>query len=157
MSEVAALRVCARCHVDKPVDEFPVKVAARGTYSSYCRPCCREYAREHYRNNVAAYIARAKARAAIDRLENRRIVASYLSMHPCVDCGEADPIVLEFDHRDPADKASEVSRLIHSSTPGKVLREIEKCDVRCGNCHRIRTAAQFGSYRLGEDVLAYAI
>ena len=39
----------------------------------------------------------------------------------------------------------------------RVTAEIEKCDVRCGNCHRIRTAAQFGSYRLGEDVLAYAI
>ena len=43
------------------------------------------------------------------------------------------------------EQTAEVGRLIHSSTPGKVLREIEKCDVRCGNCHRIRTAAQFGS------------
>ena len=157
VSDGSLLRICARCHVAKPLSEFPVKNAARGTHSSYCRPCCREYGREHYRNNVAIYVAKAKARAAIERPANRRIVATYLSTHPCVDCGEADPVVLEFDHRDPAEKANEVSRLIHASTPGKLLREIEKCDVRCGNCHRIRTAAQFGSYRLGEELLAYAV
>ncbi len=157
MSDARLLHLCARCHVAKPLSEFPVKNADRGTYRSYCRPCCREYGKEHYRNNVAVYVAKAKARSTVDRLENRRIVAIYLSTHPCVDCGEADPVVLEFDHRDPAIKTNEVSRLIHASTRAQLLREIEKCDVRCGNCHRIRTAAQFGSYRLGEELLAYAV
>jgi hypothetical protein len=155
VSDLAPFRVCARCHVAKPLAEFPTKSAARQTYRSYCRPCRSEYGKEHYRKNVAAYMARSKARAPIDRKRNREFIAGYLSTHPCVDCGEADPIVLEFDHRDPNTKANEVGRLVHTTTLPAVRAEIAKCDVRCGNCHRIRTATQFGSYRLGEDLVSY--
>jgi hypothetical protein len=157
MSDPSVVRVCARCHVAKPLAEYPIKNAARGTYRSYCRPCCREYGKEHYRKNVAVYIAKAKARAPIDRKRNREFIAEYLSTHPCVDCGEADPVVLEFDHRDPQTKVTEVGRLIHMSGLAIVRAEVEKCDVRCGNCHRIRTAIQFGSYRLGEPIGAHFV
>jgi hypothetical protein len=157
VSDLSALRVCGRCHAAKLLTEFPIKNAARGTYGSYCLPCRRDYAKEHYRKNVAAYIARAKVRAPIDRKRNRQFVADYLSTHPCVDCGETDPIVLEFDHRDPKTKTDDVGRLIHSTTVANIRAEVDKCDVRCGNCHRIRTAAQFGSYRLGEPTIAYVV
>ena len=157
VSDPSALRVCARCHEAKSLAEFPIKNVATGSRGSYCIPCRREYSREHYRRNVAAYVAKAKRQAAIDRPLNRAYVLAFLSTHPCVDCGEPDPVVLEFDHRDPAAKRSEVGRLIHSSTINKVREEIERCDVRCGNCHRIRTARQFGSYRLQESALAYAV
>ncbi len=151
------MRVCARCHVEKALSEFPIKNAARGTYRSYCRPCCRAYGKEHYRKSTAVYIARSKARAPIDRKRNREFIAQYLSTHPCVDCGEADPVVLEFDHRDPATKRAEVGRLINTTTLAVVRAEVDKCDVRCGNCHRIRTATQFGSYRLGDPIHAYFV
>ncbi|HEY8758037.1 MAG TPA: hypothetical protein VIN74_06035 [Candidatus Limnocylindria bacterium] len=157
MSDLPIVRVCARCHTPKPLTEFPFKSAARGTYRSYCRPCCREYAKEHYRRNVAAYMARSKARAPIDRQRNREFIGEYLSTHPCVDCGEADAVVLEFDHRDPKTKRAEVGRLINTSTIGIVRAEIDKCDVRCGNCHRIRTAHQLGWYRVGEPTDAYLV
>lgn len=85
------------------------------------------------------------------------VVADYLSTHPCVDCGEADPVVLEFGHRDRNEKRADVGRLIHTSTVNVVRAEIEKCDVRCGNCHRVRTARQLGWYRLGEADLAYFV
>lgn len=157
LSVSTPLRVCARCHVPKPLSEFPIKSAARQTYRSYCRPCCSEYGKEHYRRNIAAYLSRARSRRTDDRPRNRAIVAEHLATHPCVDCGEADPVVLEFDHRDPTLKLADVGRLIHSGNALALRAEIEKCDVRCGNCHRIRTAKQFGSYRLGEEVLAYCV
>jgi hypothetical protein len=149
------LRVCSRCHAAKPLSEFPIKDKQRGTLRSYCRPCCSEYGKEHYRKNAGVYTARARARAAIDRPRNREYVATFLKTHPCVDCGEGDPIVLEFDHRDPTTKRDDVGRLMHMANLTAVVAEVEKCDVRCGNCHRIRTATQFGSYRLGEEILAY--
>jgi len=157
MSDELPLRLCSRCRVAKPLADFPIKNATKGRYRSYCRPCCSAYGKEHYRKNVAAYVSRSKARAALDRPRNRRFVAAYLSTHGCVDCGEADPVVLEFDHRDPTTKTEGVGRLVHTSRVAVVRTEIEKCDVRCGNCHRIRTATQFGSYRLRESIVAYLV
>lgn len=76
--------------------------------------------------------------------ENRRRMFRYFLDHPCVGCGETDPVVLEFDHRDPADKVGAVTALVHRRRWAIVLAEIDKRDVRCVNCHRRRTAEQFG-------------
>lgn len=56
----------------------------------------------------------------------------------CVDCGETNHIVLDFDHI--KDKKYNVSRMIHDGFSWKaIMKEIEKCEVVCANCHRIRT------------------
>jgi len=102
-------RVCARCHAEKPIEAFPIKDKVRGTRRSYCLPCCREYGKEHYQRNKAAYLGRTRARHAIDRQGNRNFIYEYLRSHPCVDCGIGDPVVLEFDHRDLAERSREVS------------------------------------------------
>ena len=140
-------RVCARCHGEKPVEAFPIKDKARGTRRAYCLPCRREYGREHYQKNRPAYLGRTRKRHVRVRRDHRALVIEYLRSHPCVDCGISDPVVLEFDHRDPADKTTEVGHLIHSATKIQLRAEIAKCDVRCGNCHRRKTLLQFGSYR----------
>jgi len=77
------------------------------------------------------------------RIENRALLLAHLLGHPCVDCGETDPVLLDFDHRDPASKRKEVGRLAATKPWPQVLAEIAKCDVRCANCHRRRTARQF--------------
>lgn len=55
----------------------------------------------------------------------------------CVDCGESDPICLDFHHRSPIDKLFEVPRNTGFSLK-QVQEEIEKCDLVCANCHRKR-------------------
>ena len=70
-------------------------------------------------------------------------MVGYLATHPCIDCGESDPIVLEFDHRNPSEKKDEISHMVSTAAPLSSLEaEIEKCDVRCANCHRRKTAKQ---------------
>ena len=67
-------------------------------------------------------------------------------MNPCADCGERDPVVLEFDHL--RDKTFDIgSKLIHKAWPA-VLAEIAKCEVVCANCHRRRTARRRGALRV---------
>jgi len=68
---------------------------------------------------------------------------TYLASHPCIDYGVDNVIVLEFDHRDPKDKLTNVGNMISSKRWARVRAEIEKCDVRCVNCHRRKTARDF--------------
>lgn len=79
---------------------------------------------------------------------HRERIAAYLDEHPCVDCGEADLRCLDFDHRDPAEKLSNVSALVWTHARWeRILVEIAKCDVRCANCHRKRTGEQRNDWR----------
>lgn len=61
--------------------------------------------------------------------------------------------VLDFDHEDPSSKSGEIGRLATSGMPWeRIVAEIEKCSVRCANCHRRRTAAMRGYWRPGVEV-----
>ncbi len=75
-------------------------------------------------------------------------VISYLKEHPCVDCGETDVVVLDFDHKDPTTKRDDLGRLIAVGYSWEYLQtEMNKCDVRCSNCHRRKTARERNTLR----------
>lgn len=95
-----------------------------------------EYHRIWYAKNRDKRIK--QIRACNDRLKerNRQFVFEYLNSHPCVDCGEDDPIVLEFDHVR-GKKYLDVCIVSRWGASLKKLQsEIDKCEVRCCNCHR---------------------
>src|SRR5690348_6781481 len=89
---------CSRCKAEKPDEEFAWRRRAKGQRDTYCRPCRAAYKQEHYRANKQRYIdAAARRKKAL--VEERFIfLVAYFRDHPCADCGETDPIVLEFDH-----------------------------------------------------------
>lgn len=145
---------CCRCHEDKPDEAFAFRSLATGVRQSYCRPCQAAYRREHYLRTRTTYIENERLRIRGHRALNRILILEYLRAHPCVDCGESDPVVLDFDHRDRASKCLEVSRLANAKTWSHVLMEIDKCDVRCASCHRRRTAEQFGWRKAAWESLA---
>lgn len=75
------------------------------------------------------------------RKENREKVHEYLRTHPCVDCGETDMVVLQFDHL--RDKVCGIGTMIANGyTWLKIYQEIEKCEVVCANDHQRRTAVR---------------
>ena len=77
----------------------------------------------------------------------RTWIRGYLSEHPCVDCGNTDHRVLEFDHVDPEKKKFTICRKIKDGVSLITLaKEVEKCQVRCANCHRIRTKEEKHCY-----------
>jgi hypothetical protein len=69
-----------------------------------------------------------------------RILARWKQLQGCIDCGyNANPDGLHWDHVRGV-KRCEVSACAHSWKT--VFDEVDKCEVRCGTCHFIRSAAQ---------------
>ncbi len=93
-----------------------------------------------YKNKEDLYAAQKRHRVRI-----REFLLGYLSNKKCIDCGEGDPVVLDFDHRKQSNKFKNISRMLsgHYSWES-ILKEIEKCDIRCANCHRRKTYIQLG-------------
>lgn len=57
----------------------------------------------------------------------------------CVDCGTKDHRILDFDHVVGSKVISICKARCNGQTEDSILNEIEKCEVRCANCHRIKT------------------
>ena len=137
------MKVCGKCRQEKNLDQYDWK---KGKLRSICKACVSLYTKEHYLNNKSYYIEKAKInrKRSHDRL--RAYLLSYYQNHPCIDCGESDPIVLEFDHV--KGKTKGISVMLTSAVSIATLeKEIEKCEVVCANCHRRRTTKTFGWYR----------
>lgn len=84
--------------------------------------------------------------------QNRLRMWQYLAQQRCIDCGEQDPVVLEFDHM--RDKRRNIAELISGGLTWAVIQaEIEKCEVRCANCHRRKTARERGFYERKANAL----
>lgn len=135
---------CCTCKVTKPLDEFNRLTKSKDGRQPSCRDCNKAY----HRDNWDRHMAQIRARKKIAVAEARAKLLEYLAAHPCVDCGEADIVVLEFDHVR-GEKAHNVTYLVNGGFGWpRVRQEIEKCDVRCANCHRRRTQQEAKSYRL---------
>jgi hypothetical protein len=68
-----------------------------------------------------------------------KIINAYKNF-PCMDCNVIYPYyVMDFDHRDPAQKIFNISKPPKQKDKNLIISEIMKCDVVCANCHRIRS------------------
>lgn len=135
------MKKCHRCKQMKPLDVI--------TSNGYCRPCNIEYGRQYQAKNRERRNAQNRRCAAKRYKMNRDHMIAYLGEHPCVDCGEADIVVLDFDHTDPSKKRAQIADVLGSWNWQTILAEIDKCLVRCANCHRRRTSIQLGWYKGG--------
>lgn len=131
--------------VSRPVDDFAWRRKARGQRDNYCRPCRAAYKQEHHAANRQRSIDAARRRTKAVVEERVRYLVAFFREHPCADCGEPDPIVLEFDHL--GDKEFGIAAGFRDRNRQSVLDEIAKCDVVCANCHRRRTARRGGFVR----------
>ncbi|MEX1178589.1 MAG: hypothetical protein WEB09_09020 [Nitriliruptor sp.] len=144
------LRRCQPCGGWFPLAAFAWRRVDRGLRDTYCYRCRSAYHRAHYQQNRERYIAMAAARRDREVERRTRQLLKYFATHPCVDCGETDPIVLEFDHI--GTKRFGISDGLRNRPWDVVLEEIAACEVVCANCHRRRTYRRGNAlrFRLGE-------
>lgn len=134
MNDKKEHKVCSKCQTVKSITEFNFRDSSRGKYHSYCKECGKSLTRSHYKRNKRLYLDRNN-----NAYEKHRKIVRQVKSRPCADCGVQYPFyVMDFDHRDEATKSFELNS-IQRKTIKAILREIEKCDVVCSNCHRERT------------------
>ncbi len=146
------VKTCNSCLGEKSLGDF----YARGDgHQSYCKLCqnggrwiggrirseeerirVNTQNRESYERNKEKYQKRTGVRNAKYKLKALR-AHGHVS---CQRCGFPHPAALEFHHRDPSTKEFNIATAVVA--PKKypweaILKELEKCDVICSNCHKI--------------------
>lgn len=136
------MKKCTRCGTTS--NNFGKNKTKKDGLQSTCKSCVKEINANYYKRTPEKNQAR---RATNERMRQdaRRFVYDFLKKNPCVDCGENDVVVLEFDHVR-GEKHKNISVMMQGGySLVRIASEIEKCDVRCANCHR-RITFQRGGY-----------
>ena len=83
--------------------------------------------------------AKERTAARFAGAERRQCLAIYKVTLGCVDCGYRDhAAALDCDHLPGTVKLFDISR-VASRSLSALIAELEKCEVVCANCHRVRT------------------
>lgn len=125
---------CIKCKERLSEDLFSFKDKAKGRRSSVCKKCHADYVRNWYKDNPISQ------RTATKELKARK--KQYirdLKSQPCMDCkGIFHFAAMDFDHRPETIKSFNPSSGWEYGWP-QLKAEIDKCDLVCANCHRVRT------------------
>lgn len=146
-------KFCVCCGMERDADkDFNWEYKNRGKRQARCKYCQSELSKLHYQNNKGIYNERTRTRKAQVLTENMSRVSSHLSTHPCVDCGKSDIRLLEFDHTNGQKSRGIADLLSWGFNWSTIEAEMAKCEVRCANCHRIKTIEQDRGWRSTQPV-----
>lgn len=136
---------CTLCDKELDIENFPIINYKTNKISSRCGECKREYDRKYWEANKNNRNVIKNENTKINRNKKRKFIVDFLKTSKCFDCENNDWRVLEFDHRDRKIKEFNLANSVQYSIE-RIQKEIDKCDVVCANCHRIRTIKQRGYY-----------
>lgn len=124
---------CLRCGKRRPLTKFHSHPTHKDRLQSWCGACQVRYQYEWRHSHPGAQRRRNKR-----AFETRRAwLDEHLSKCSCEICGESDPVVLDFHHRDPKKKVGSISNMIRRGHGlPSIKKEIKKCMVVCACCHR---------------------
>jgi hypothetical protein len=127
LSEVV-YKACSKCKISKPATKefFYIKRAKLDNLDSWCKSCHKKYQEKNFESH------RIRNKNYHKKCKKRAI--EYLGGQ-CQCCGFKKAMsVLQFHHRDPAEKEGDFKK-IRGMSPEKRKEELDKCDLLCANCH----------------------
>jgi hypothetical protein len=116
-------RICKKCNLEKNIEEFAIaKTTPKKVFRRrLCGKC---------------YYQTKKPRK--NKIKNEFF--EFKKTLKCLICGNNDFRVLDFDHIDPSKKSFNIGKQASQGIAFKsIMKEIDKCQVLCANCHRIKT------------------
>lgn len=143
-------KTCKVCGIEKDLSKFNVAKSNKDGKKGICRDCDNKRGREYFHDHKEEYRDYRRKQ----RHKRQKLVQSYKAV-PCMDCGVEYPYyVMDFDHRNPEEKEFLIAAAGYGMTTNgknrglkggggvseeRLLKEMQKCDVVCSNCHRERT------------------
>jgi hypothetical protein len=135
------MKQCSMCKEVKVRAEFNKRAASNDGVEAACRECKKQQGRAYYASHQDR---KTQVRATRQRhiRRNQEYVLALKQAGSCTDCGESDPVVLDFDHVTGV-KEGAISKMVRNAASlTSLAAEIAKCELRCANCHRRVTAAR---------------
>lgn len=72
--------------------------------------------------------------------ERRKLIDEIKLSKGCLHCGyKKHAVALDFDHLNPSEKHFNISQYFITAPIKKLMKEINKCQILCANCHRVKT------------------
>lgn len=124
-------KVCTSCRNEKSLSDFRKDKQRKDGYQSHCKQCARERHKSAY---ASKYKVKHKESADVRRARTIQLILEYKLAHPC-QCGETEPVCLDFHHLDMSEKDFIISQNKNRSWES-LQSELQKCVVLCSNCHR---------------------
>jgi len=148
-------KICSQCKQNKLLEDYHKREDRKNGIMSHCKECEKnrnagrknkliEYNRKYYLNNKE----KVKQRSKIAGDEKMEYITNIKCNTPCTDCGknfEDNPECLDFDHIDDTTKKFNLSGA-RWHTWEEIEKELDKVEIVCSNCHRIRTKKS-GQYK----------
>jgi hypothetical protein len=134
------MKKCCICQIQKELSEFNKNKSRRDGLNTVCRECSQKRSRQYYSENKDKHKKVTRVNGDKARRKAQSFLLDHVKQNPCVDCGETNPTVLEFDHVR-GKKIRCIGDMIRRGNSLTLIKEeLSKCEVRCANCHKIRTA-----------------
>lgn len=139
-------KFCYTCRQTKSTDCFYKEKRQLDGLTTSCKDCRKKYLQQYRDKHRSKLNEQGNQWRQKYKRERMLMILAYLKEHGCIDCGEDDPVVLDFDHVS-GEKSHNISEMVHGAfSKENILKEIEKCVVRCSNCHRRKTAKEANWY-----------
>lgn len=140
-------KTCKECNSEFPENHFHINGGHNkdGTLRRrpVCRICVNAIDKLRYANSPDRQ-AKMKNRSKTHQEKINKLKLQRL-LEGCFDCRNDDIRVLEFDHRPNEIKLFNIAG--NRCGLEKLTKELNKCDVVCANCHRIRTYERDNSWK----------
>lgn len=137
------MKQCSKCKKKKDLSEFYRDKTRKNGYHPVCKVCKNAYGKKYYHTSPERQEALVASTMA-KRKRNQEYVYNFLKTQQCIDCGDVRWQVLEFDHVR-GTKIHSICHMTRSAFSLETLQaEMDKCEVRCASCHRLKTANQYG-------------